>query len=208
MHTTLHLILMFPKVLVKDIGHFQKQTERSYLHSVSVQNLLMFTFRGNSPHICKCVPTENKLWHWWCVLILKPNTQRGNESVRLTLGLEPVLNHNDNSWGWRGEKKTHNVIWSYFIPRKVKILRCIRAGTQDLEELWMWLNVDECSSVKKKKKTALFTHHSVNLVIFMAKIPKIITDSWQQITDRLNKPTVESKFLNLFNLRSNQTKFT
>lgn len=58
--------------------HFHRPTKKLYPLAPLIHNLLIFAFRRNPSHICKCMTTENKPWHRWCAQSLKLNTRGGN----------------------------------------------------------------------------------------------------------------------------------
>lgn len=88
---------------------FFKPTQKLYVQAPLIHNLLIFAFRRNPSHICKCMTIKNKLWHWWCAQSLKLNTQGGNECVWLTptwsqfstIASPEVSPHSLNNNPWR-----------------------------------------------------------------------------------------------------------
>lgn len=59
-------------------ARFHRPAQKLYPLAPLIHNLLIFAFRRNPSHICKCTTTENKLRHRWCAQSLKLNTQGGN----------------------------------------------------------------------------------------------------------------------------------
>lgn len=119
---------------------FHRLTQKLYPLAPLIHNLLIFAFRRNPSHICKCTTTENKLWHRWCAQSLKPNTRGGNECVWLTLTWSQIStttplevsphSSNNNPWRrWVEGKMLYCIVISHEV--RARVLGCMEWSMHD-----------------------------------------------------------------------------